>query len=138
MTSARQIAANRTNAKRSTGPKSGLGKLRSSRNALKHGLSLGLPLSSANIKRIESLKDKLIGENAGDHLNELVEAFARAQLQILRIRETQTRALAELRETSGCDDLKALRRLASLDRYERYALTQRGRAARKLEQEMAI
>jgi hypothetical protein len=35
----RQIAANRENAKRSTGPRSEAGKARSARNALKHGLS---------------------------------------------------------------------------------------------------
>jgi hypothetical protein len=38
MTSPRQLAANRTNAKQSSGPKSAEGKARSSRNALKHGL----------------------------------------------------------------------------------------------------
>jgi hypothetical protein len=37
-TSPRRIAANRRNARRSTGPKTREGKLRSSRNALKHGL----------------------------------------------------------------------------------------------------
>jgi hypothetical protein len=39
MSSDRQITANRANAKRSTGPKTIVGKIRSSRNALKHGLS---------------------------------------------------------------------------------------------------
>lgn len=38
MTSARQIAANRRNALRSTGPRSVEGKTRSSQNAMKHGL----------------------------------------------------------------------------------------------------
>src|SRR5438132_12009219 len=39
MTSNRQIEANRSNAKRSTGPKTEPGKLQSSRNSLRHGLS---------------------------------------------------------------------------------------------------
>ena len=37
-TSAKQIAANRRNAKRSTGPRTAAGKARSSRNAVRHGL----------------------------------------------------------------------------------------------------
>jgi hypothetical protein len=39
MTSARQLAANRLNARRSTGPRTITGKSRSRRNALKHGLT---------------------------------------------------------------------------------------------------
>jgi len=39
MTSAKQAAANRRNALKSTGPNSDAGKMRSSRNSLKHGLS---------------------------------------------------------------------------------------------------
>ena len=38
MATKKQIAANRKNAKKSTGPKTAKGKARSSRNALKHGL----------------------------------------------------------------------------------------------------
>jgi hypothetical protein len=39
MASERQIAANRQNARRSSGPRSNAGKRRSSANALRHGLS---------------------------------------------------------------------------------------------------
>ena len=39
MTSARQIEANRRNAKASTGPKTNLGKQRASQNAVRHGLT---------------------------------------------------------------------------------------------------
>lgn len=50
MSSDRKIAANRLNAKKSTGPRSSAGKARSRRNALKHGLTarqLLLPSESA-------------------------------------------------------------------------------------------
>jgi hypothetical protein len=42
MASERQIAANRANARKSTGPKTTAGLSKSSRNAFRHGLSLAL------------------------------------------------------------------------------------------------
>ena len=39
MATARQVAANRRNALRSTGPRTAAGKLASSQNALRHGLT---------------------------------------------------------------------------------------------------
>jgi len=55
MATEKQIAANRANAKRSTGPKTAAGKLKSSRNAYRHGLSgplLSDPATSAKVDRI--------------------------------------------------------------------------------------
>jgi hypothetical protein len=43
MTTEKQIAANRLNARRSTGPKTAAGKRRASQNALRHGLTLPPP-----------------------------------------------------------------------------------------------
>jgi hypothetical protein len=52
MTSARQIEANRCNALKSTGPKTGNGKQRSRRNALRHGLT-----AETVIELLEDAKD---------------------------------------------------------------------------------
>ena len=55
MATEKQIAANRANAKRSTGPRTLAGKTISSRNACRHGLSNSLrldPLTSAKIDAI--------------------------------------------------------------------------------------
>jgi hypothetical protein len=133
MATEKQMAANRRNARRSTGPKSRLGKFRSSRNALKHGFSLNLSLDSASIKRVNSLKEKLPSAGASKDMERAAEEFARAEIQIANIRKTQSKALAELVKAPEVDQTKAIRRLGALDRYERYALTLRDRAQRIIE-----
>jgi hypothetical protein len=58
MVSTEKITANRNNAKKSTGPRTKAGKLRTSRNALRHGLAAILPqqpLVSAEIERMAKL-----------------------------------------------------------------------------------
>ena len=62
MASERQIAANRRNARKSTGPRSGAGKKRASRNAYRHGLTSCVTSSAAVAKQL----DKLIRKIAGD------------------------------------------------------------------------
>ena len=49
MISPRKLAANRANARRSTGPRTREGKRRSSRNALKHGLSVRIAADPAEL-----------------------------------------------------------------------------------------
>ena len=51
MASEKQLRANRENAMRSTGPKTAAGRLKSSRNALRHGLSLPLMADPAAAMR---------------------------------------------------------------------------------------
>jgi hypothetical protein len=60
MASERQRAANRANARNSTGPRSASGKKRASCNALKHGLNT--PMSGAAVTReIEALARQIAG-----------------------------------------------------------------------------
>lgn len=54
MASNRQIEANRGNAARSTGPKSKEGKLRSSRNSFRHGLSRPMTADGGGELRTEA------------------------------------------------------------------------------------
>src|SRR5205823_5434097 len=49
-----QIAANRANAKKSTGPKTAAGRSKSSRNALRHGLSLPLRLDTESYEKADA------------------------------------------------------------------------------------
>ena len=136
MASEKQIAANRANAKRSTGPKTAAGKLRSSRNAFRHGLSGPLPPDPTTSAKIDSLTSLLAGEQTSEDYLESATDFARAQVELLRIRSIRSEQSAKM-DLNDCTpgNLRELKRLASLDRYERYALTRRRRSSRGLRPE---
>jgi hypothetical protein len=127
----KQIAANRANAKRSTGPKTLAGKMASRRNAYRHGLSGAFQLDSVTTAKVDAIAHALAGEKATEDLLTLAADFARAQLGLLRIRTTRT----GLMEAAGLNysNINELRRLVALDRYERYCLTKRRRALKKLQ-----
>jgi len=60
MTSRRQLAANRANARRSTGPKTKAGKARAARNSLTHGLTARqIVIGSEDPKKFEELRKGL-------------------------------------------------------------------------------
>jgi hypothetical protein len=125
----KQLRANRENAMRSTGPKTAAGRLKSSRNALRHGLSLPLADQAAAMKAGQ-IAQLLAPEGADDlHAMAAVE-MAQAHLRILQVAAVRGKLIAGFEV--GAVNLKEVRRLAALDRYERQALVQRRRAARKL------
>jgi hypothetical protein len=84
MPTAKQIAANRANAERSTGPKTLAGKLKASRNAFRHGLSLPLRHDMAASTKADALALALAGEQASEE--ERMAAHEQAQLELVRIR----------------------------------------------------
>ena len=126
----KQIAANRANAKRSTGPRTAAGKLKSSRNAYRHGLSSSMPLASA--AEVNFMALELAGEYATE--DRLISAahFASAQMELFRIRAIRSDQYAKV-DLFNTNNLKELKRLAAIDRYERYALTKRRRASKQLQ-----
>jgi len=130
MASEKQIAANRANAKRSTGPKTAAGKLVSSRNAFRHGLSCPLPPGLATSPKVYAIARALTNDGACDKQWVSAVEFANAQCELLKIQALRTEMMlgGDL-ESLGTHQL---RRLASLDRYERYSRTRRRRASQKL------
>src|SRR5258708_3387712 len=126
MASEKQIAANRANAKRSTGPKSALGKSKSSRNAVRHGLSRPLPFDASSAEA-QAIAHALIANGADDQQHSAATELAAAQLELLRIRVERGRMLASIDPASS--DAAELKRLMALDRYERLAHTRRRRAS---------
>jgi hypothetical protein len=132
VTTERQIAANRANAKRSTGPKTAAGKRRSSGNAFRHGLSGPLPDDVLTMAGMDAIARAIIGVVGAASADEQPEAmaFARSQMELRRIRAVRTDLLQAL--APGDLDPQELRRLAALDRYERLAQTKSRRAKRLL------
>jgi hypothetical protein len=129
----RQIAANRANAKRSTGPKTAAGKQRSSRNAFRHGLSGPLPPDPTTSAKVDSIAGLLGGVQTHEDRPEPAADFARAQVELLRIRSIRAEQWAKVDLNDRTDgNMRELKRLVALDRHERYALTRRRRASRKL------
>jgi len=125
----KQIAANRANAKLSTGPKTFAGRLKSSRNALRHGLSCPLSPDPVTLAKVDAIAQALAGEGAKADERASAAEFARAQVELLRIRAMRSELMAAIDPDLG--NTQELRRLVALDRYERYAHTKRRRASRR-------
>jgi|SRR5579871_435960 len=133
MATEKQIAANRANAKRSTGPKTAAGKQKSSQNAYKHGLSRLQPLNSSSITLFRTIVGALADELRTENQLTAVNDLAQAQAELARIQAIRAERWAEINPDAWLDDnTKDLKRLAALDRYERYAFTRRRRASKRL------
>jgi hypothetical protein len=89
MATERQITANRRNARKSTGPRSGAGKRRASRNSYRHGLSVGVAASAEFAKRVDALADKIAGKGADATVLELSRAAAQAEFDLAQIRRVR-------------------------------------------------
>jgi hypothetical protein len=108
MASERQIQANRRNALNSTGPRSERGKERSSRNALRHGLTAETVVTSLeNPEAYRALEDALLaewdpqtitGRQLVLRLASLLWRLRRASLIEAGVFEIQTRNLVEQRQ----------------------------------------
>ena len=129
MASEKQIAANRANAQRSTGPRTAVGKMRSSRNAYRHGLSGPLPFDPMTSAKVDAIAQALVGGDEGEDQAASAAEFARAHLEVLAIRAKRAELITKIDTFEY--NTQELHRLVALDRYERYANTRRRRASHK-------
>src|SRR5262245_14794391 len=100
MASERQIAANRRNARKSTGPRSGGGKNRSSRNAYRHGLTASIASTAAFAKQLDKLAREIAGDTKDPILLERARAIAQSELDFARVRRAKV-ALIERASAFG-------------------------------------
>jgi hypothetical protein len=117
MASERQIAANRRNARKSTGPRSGAGKNRASRNAYRHGLTLSITSTAEYAKQL----DKLVREIAGDSKDAIVleraRAIAQAELDLARVRRAKVSLIERASAFGELDPPQAFSAVTQIKRF---------------------
>jgi len=125
---AAKLAANRANARRSTGPRSAAGKARSGQNARRHGLRVPIMLDLAFAPEIKALAQRLAGEGASPELYELACRAAEAQIDLVRVRAARLIVYAADPELAESD--RTTRELAKIDSYEGRVWSRRKKAFR--------
>jgi hypothetical protein len=128
--SEKQIAANRRNAQRSTGPRSAVGKSLSSRNAFRHGLSLPSDDDVAARAAIERLVQTIVKKEPMAANMTDVEEWVTAQWDLCRVEQVKRALLVDVDLSTA--EPKQLQKILATDRYARRAQTRRRRAALKL------
>jgi hypothetical protein len=103
--SERRIAANCRNARKSTGPRSSIGKKRTSRNAYRHGLTASAISRAKYTKRIEKLARKIAGNTTDVVILECARDAAQAEFDLAQIRRVK---VALIERMSAFGELEAL------------------------------
>jgi hypothetical protein len=107
VTTERQIAANRRNARKSTGPRSSTGKRRARANAYRHGLSAPRAQNAKRIKFVKKLVRRIVGKSSDRVLLEHAHTLAEAEYDLVKIRALKTglidRVLGSLERGSSPD-----------------------------------
>jgi hypothetical protein len=142
MASERQIAANRANAKKSTGPKSRAGKARASGNSCQHGLAARTTLHQERLEAVRKLAQAITDSLPGQIDLAQAIAIAEAELDLRRARAVSNGLLASLPGTEGLvengaiptsssnDFAVGVLRLKRIERYVRRLQVKRDRLVR--------
>jgi len=132
MPSDRQIAANRNNAQKSTGPRSDAGLKASRSNARRHGLAIPIGADPAFYDAIEKLAKALSLSRGMQNVDERARDAAEAELDLLRIRKVRAWVFETLyfagNGAASSNLAEVNDQLAKLERYERRAFSRRKRA----------
>lgn len=136
MCSPRKIAANRANAKGSTGPRTATGKEKSRRNALKHGLAIPASADADWSCEVARLARLIAGEERDNpRILKAAERVAEASVSVIRVRHIRTTYFDIMFHNLNIIDFALEmfgKGLARLDRYERRALSGHRTAVRAL------
>ena len=86
MNTSARASANRRNAKKSTGPRTGAGKSRVATNALRHGLAVPIAALPELDAMVAALARRIAGDNPSTSRVELARRVAEAQIDLQRVR----------------------------------------------------
>jgi hypothetical protein len=117
MASERQIAANRRNARKSTGPRSGAGKKRAGRNAYRHGLTLSITSTAAYAKQLETLVREIAGDSEDAIVLEHARAVAQAELELARVRRAKVALIERASAFGELDPPQAFSTVTEIKRF---------------------
>ncbi len=116
MASARQIAANRKNARKSTGPRTRAGKQRACRNAYRHGLSIQTD-DGESCDAVKSLVRRMAPGSTDQDLLKWAAVAARAHLELARIRQVKCDIIRRMAQFRALDPAALFRARAAETRY---------------------
>lgn|SRR5258708_5078104 len=134
MTSTRKIESNKSNASRSTGPRTPGGKIRSRNNAYRHGLATRIDHNPDVKARIGRLAAILIEESDDLSSVERFLGIAECHFDLQRIRSARYEVFTMRGDFENLDSNElqaAVREIDRIGRYERRALSKRKRASKE-------
>jgi hypothetical protein len=101
------MAANRRNAKKSTGPKTEGGKKRAGRNAFRHGLAARVTLGDAFSNQLEELARSIAGEANSAIRLACARTVAEATLDVARVRRAKVALIEQVARLGYIDSAEA-------------------------------
>ena len=131
MASARQIAANRKNAQKSTGPTSQAGRTRAAKNALQHGLA---STDSPFRHEIEEFARLFSRETNQENPTFASVEAAHAQMTLLQVKKVKAAIFDRFFKSDRTldDSIRLNVELRKIERYEARAFSRRKRAIQNL------
>jgi len=119
MATERQIAANRRNANRSTGPRSRAGRKRAAGNATVHGLTANLLSNATLAEQVEKLAREIAGSFEDAILLQYPRDVARAEIDLARVRRIKVALIERVSAIGTLDrplfeDVRGVRKILDL------------------------
>jgi len=119
------VKTRHVNAQAKAGPKTILGKRHSAQNARRHGLSIPIMADPKLSEQVKSLARQIVGESADKDLYQRACDVAEAQIDLIRIRQTRQKIIADDFRRARDDENQSDRDLVEKIRLGKFPLNMR-------------